>query len=65
MSEDIKVNFSGTGKVIFGLCVWGLFALLFKSISFDLLMAGIILGAVVMAEVIEHIFKALFIILKK
>lgn len=60
-----KVNFGGTGTVIFGLCVWGFIALTSKTVDFDLLVAGIILGVVVMVEVIEHIFKALFIIIRK
>lgn len=60
-----NIDFSGTTVVFLGLCFWGFIAIMTDKVTFDIKIAGMILGAVFFIEIIESLFKMVMVIIKK
>lgn len=60
-----NVDFTGTGFTFVGLCFWGFIALASGKVAFDIKIAGMILGAIFIIEIIETLFRMVMVIIKK
>ena len=61
---SLKVDFSDVGLVVLGLMVWGFIALI-TDITFNLNIAGMILIAILIVTMVEHLLKLLFYVVRK